>query len=259
MGEAGAMKTYGQYCPVAQAAEILSQRWTLLILRDLLYGARRFNEIRRFVPLMSPSLLSRRLRELEANGVIKRRKSKTTGAIEYHPTQAAEELLPMIELLGAWGQRWVRNRLKQDDLDANLLMASIHSLVDANRFSRSRTVIAIHFTDDPPLRKDVWRVDQWWLVVENGETELCLKEPGYEVDVFVTTDLRTLTRYFMGDIAAAEAIRSGAIELLGTRPLVESFERWMPRSHLAQVPKPPTPLDLKQLLRRSPAKIAESI
>src|SRR6185369_5371061 len=114
------MKTYGQYCPIAQAAEILNQRWTLLILRDVLYGARRFNEIRRFVPLMSPSLLSRRLRELEAAGLIERRKSKTTGTTEYCPTGAADELAPVIELLGAWGQRWVRNRLKEDELDANL-------------------------------------------------------------------------------------------------------------------------------------------
>jgi DNA-binding HxlR family transcriptional regulator len=251
------MKTYGQYCPIAQAAEILNQRWTLLILRDLLYGARRFNEIRKFVPLMSPTLLSRRLRELEASGLINRAKNKTTGVIEYHPTLAAAELAPVIELLGAWGQRWVRNRLKEDELDASMLMATIHSLVDASRFPPGRTVVAILFTDDPPLQKEAWRLDQWWLVVDGGEVELCLRDPGYEIDVFVTTDLRTFTRYYMGDFAFRDAARSGAIEVIGPKPLVDAFERWMPRSHFGQVPRPPEPLDLQAVISRSPAKIGE--
>jgi DNA-binding HxlR family transcriptional regulator len=248
------MKSYGQYCPIAQAAEILNQRWTLLILRDVLYGARRFNEIRKFVPLMSPTLLSRRLRELETAGLIRRRHGNS-GATEYCPTEAAGELLPVLELLGAWGQRWVRNRLKEDELDANLLMATIHHLIDASRFPTGRTVVAILFTDDPPLQKEAWRVDQWWLVVDGGEVELCLKDPGFETDVFVTTDLRTLTRYFMGDIAFRDAARSGAIEVIGPKPLVDAFERWMPRSHFEQVPRPPEPLDLLAIISRSPAKV----
>lgn len=251
------MRTYGQYCPVAQAAEILNRRWTLLILRDVLYGARRFNEIHQFVPLMSRTLLSKRLREMQKSGLLERVEDTQTGVVEYLPTQAAEELLPVIEVLGAWGQRWVRNKLKEDELDANFLMSSIHTLVKADRFPDGRTVVAIRFTDDPPLRKEPWRADRWWLVVQGGEVDLCLKDPGYEVDVFMTTDLRTLTRYFMGDISTRDALDSGAIRLHGRRALVADFERWMPRSHFGQVSMPPEPLDLFQLLERSPAAAAE--
>jgi DNA-binding HxlR family transcriptional regulator len=251
------MKTYGQYCPIAQAAEILNQRWTLLILRDVLYGARRFNEIRKFVPLMSPTLLSRRLREMEATGLIHRLKSETTGVIEYHPTAAAAELAPLIELLGAWGQRWVRNRLKEDELDASTLMARIRDMIDTSWFPAGRTVVAIVFADDPPPQKEAWRLDQWWLVVEGGKVELCLKDPGYEIDVFVTTDLRTLTRYFMGDFSFRDAARSGAIEVIGPKPLADGFERWMPRSHFGQVPRPPEPLGLYAVINGSPATIGE--
>lgn len=246
------MKSYGQYCPVAQAAEILNQRWTLLVLRDILYGARRFNEIRQFVPLMSPSLLSKRLRELEAAGLV----AHDRATAEYRPTDAAEELRAVIELLGAWGQRWVRNRIRIDDLDPNLLMASIHKLIDARHFPAGRSVVAITFTDRPVLRKESWRVDRWWLVVEPAGTELCLKDPGYEVDVFVQTDLRTLTRHFMGDLPTAEALRGKQIRLSGSKPLVERFARWMPRSHFGAVPQPPEPLDIAAVIARAPGRSA---
>lgn len=247
------MKSYGQYCPVAQAAEILNQRWTILVLRDVLYGARRFNEIRRFVPLMSPTLLSKRLKELAKAGLLRRAPTRSKGAVEYCPTPACEELRPIIELLGAWGQRWVRNRLKRDDLDVSLLMASIHALLDVDAFPRKRTVVSVRFRDGPKLRKEAWRLDRWWLVIDSGASELCLKDPGYDVDVFVDTDLAALTGYFMGDFTAAEATRSGKIELHGAKALVGRFGRWMPRSHFGEIPMPPEPLDILRVISRSPS------
>jgi len=242
------MKTYGQYCPIAKAVEILGQRWTLLILRDLLYGARRFNQIRRGVPLMSQSLLSRRLKDFEKFGLVVRVCDPETGAIEYHPTLAARELQPLIEMLGAWGQRWVRNRFGEDELDVNLLMWYAHLALDADKFPRGRTVIEFDYTDRPRLRKESWWVDKWWLVVEDGDVDLCVTDPGYEVDLYVVTDLRTMTHVYMGDFAVREAVRSGAIELHGSRQLADSFEQWMPVSHFGQVAIPPEPLDLTGIL-----------
>lgn len=135
------MKSYGQYCPVAHAAEILSQRWTLLILRDLLGGIRRFNDLRRGVPLMSPSLLSKRLKDFEKWELVERISDAKSGAIEYRTTPAAKELRPIIELYGAWGQRWVRNKLQEDMLDVNLLMWDVSLSIDAKQFESAQTVI----------------------------------------------------------------------------------------------------------------------
>ena len=249
------MKSHGQYCPVARAAEILTQRWTLLILRDLLGGIRRFNDLRRGVPLMSPSLLSQRLKHLERYGLVAR--VSHAGAVEYHTTPAARELRPIIELLGAWGQRWVRNQLIDDELDVNLLMWDLSLRVDPKCFGSGRTVVGFEYTDRPRLKKGDWPTDKWWLVMTDGEGELCLRDPGFDVDLYVVTDLRTMTKVWMGDIPVREALRSGAIELNGSRSLANSFERWLPLSHHAQHERPPTPLNLVRILAAVDAKAAE--
>jgi len=157
------MKTYGQYCPVARAAEILNERWTLLIMSDILDGARRFNEIRNGVPRMSPTLLSKRLKNLEACDLIVRRSASESGPIEYLPTPAGLEVRPIIELYGIWGQRWVRNRLGDDEIDVNLLMWYLRGGIDRHHFPQRRSVVCFKFTDRPRLSKGDWWVDQWWL------------------------------------------------------------------------------------------------
>jgi len=247
------MKSYGQHCPVAQAAEILNQRWTILIIRDILYGARRFNEIRRFLPLISPTLLSQRLRYLEQVGIIERQNDEASNVVEYVPTQAAKELLPVVEVLGAWGQRWVRNRLAEDELDVSFLMHGIHYVLDVESLPADPCVIEFHFRDTPPLRHENWRMDRWWLVVAHGDKQLCLHDPECEVDLLIDTDLRSLTRLFMGDFDPDEAIRSGVLELQGNPRFVKCFDKWMPRSHFRYVPRVPDPIDVLELLERSPA------
>jgi DNA-binding HxlR family transcriptional regulator len=240
------METYGQYCPVARAAEILNQKWTLLIMRDILAGARRFNEVRRGVPRMSPTLLSQRLKGLEGYGLIVRRRAG--GRVEYHPTAAGLELKPIIELYGAWGQRWVRNRLGEDELDVSQLMWYLRCAIDPNHFSEGRTVVLFEFTDRPRLSKGRWWVDKWWLIVVADGVDLCVDDPGLEVDLYVLSDLRTMTKVSMGDISVREALRSGAIELHGSRALATGFEHWLPRSDFADVARPPVPFDLRRLL-----------
>ncbi len=253
----GIMKSYGQYCPVARAAEILSQRWTLLILRDLLGGIRRFNDLRRGVPLMSPSLLSRRLKDLEKWGIVTRVRDARSGAVEYHTTPAASELRPIIDLLGAWGQRWVRNQLIDDELDVSLLMWDVSLRVDPKRFGPGRTVIGFDYTDRPRLKKGDWWVDKWWLLITDGESDLCLRDPGFDVDLYIITDLRTMTRVWMGDIPVREALRSEIIELQGSRFFVDSFESWLPLSYHAQHERPPAPLNLERILAAADAEAAE--
>ncbi len=251
------MKSYGQYCPVARAAEILNERWTLLILRDLLGGAQRFNEIRRGVPRMSPTLLSKRLKGLEACGLIVRRRAPKTGVVEYLPTPAGLEVAPIIELYGAWGQRWVRNRLGEDELDVSLLMWYLRCGIDRRHFPLGRTVVNFEYTNQPRLSKDNWWVDRWWLIVTDDGIDLCVQDPGYDVDLYVVTDLRTMTKVSMGDIPVREAVRSQAIELQGSRSLAKSFGRWLPRSSHADVAQPPEPLDLRHIVKSIHTEAAE--
>ncbi len=230
------MKGYGQYCPVARAAEILGKRWTLLILRDLHGGCRHFNELRKGVPLISPSLLSRRLKELEATGVVERRCGEGARSPEYHLTVAGRETAAIVELFGVWGQRWVRNVLGEDELDVGLLMWAVSGTIDAGWFPATRTVVQFTFSDRPKLR---WNL--WWLVVDDGDVDMCVDDPGFDVDLYVTTDLRTLTKVSMGDIPARAAVRSGAVELHGSRKLASGFGTWMGFSPFATVARPPKP------------------
>lgn len=225
------MKGYGQFCPVAKATEIVGERWTPLVLRELFCGSRHFNDLRRGVPLMSPSLLSQRLKSLERAGIVERHGAGTRTS--YTLTPAGEELRPLVEFLGSWGQRWARSQLREGDLDAGLLMWDVRRHVDAAHFPPHRTVVRFGFADLPPA------ADSYWLVGSRGEVELCVQDPGYEVDLHVLSDLRTLTQVWMGDVALDEALAAERIELHGARELVANFATWFRLSPLARVPRPP--------------------
>lgn len=226
------MKGYGQFCPVSKAAEILNERWTLLIVRELLCGSRRFNDLRRGVPLMSTSLLSQRLKTLQNYGVVERRLQNNARGAEYHLTPAGEELRPIVMCFGEWGQRWVRSQIHEDDLDAGLLMWDMRRTIDASAFPSRRTAIAFEYFDVP--KKD----RHWWLVAHHGEIELCFDDPGPPVDLYVITDLQTMTRIWMGDISIARARREDLVELHGRRAVIEAIPRWLTRSVFASVRRP---------------------
>jgi DNA-binding HxlR family transcriptional regulator len=220
------MKGYGSFCPVAKAAEVLAERWTLLILRDILIGSRRFNEFRRSIPLLSPTLLASRLRSLEEAGVIVRAPYGDGHGWEYRPTQACEELRPVIEAIGHWGQRWVRSDLAPGELDPVSLMWYVHRHLVTAYLPGRRTVIYVEFTD-------LERLQRWWLVVQNGEVGLCMDDPGYEVDVTIYSDLLSLTQIYMGDLPVSRAISTGRIVVSGSRVLTQSMSRWFARSRFA--------------------------
>jgi DNA-binding HxlR family transcriptional regulator len=222
------MKGYGSYCPIAKAAEILTERWTLLVIRDLLLGARHFNDLRLSIPLVPPATLSKRLKALQDAGVIERVASTGRGSWEYRLTEAGEELKPFLDLAGAWGQRWVRSQLLRQELHPGTLMWDIHRFIKAECLPAKQTVIYFEFAD---LR----RMKRWWLVIEQGEVDVCLDDPGRDVDLSVYTDLRTLTEIFMGDLPLMLAKSSDRITLVGSSELTNSMPRWfglMPFAHI---------------------------
>jgi DNA-binding HxlR family transcriptional regulator len=229
------MRGYGQYCPIAQAAEVLTERWTLLVLRELLVRGNRFNDIRRGVPLMSQSLLAKRLRDLETAGLIERQ-VHANGGTEYHLTQAGMALKPLIFQFGEWGKRWLRRAITQDQLDAGVLMWDIRGRVDPASFPPGRTVVQIEFTDLPDLKK------HWWLVNESDQVDLCLKDPGFEVALYLVTDLRTMTEVWMGDVSLKRAITEGTLEVHGRAEIRRCLRSWLQLSPFAGIQRRDTPL-----------------
>jgi DNA-binding HxlR family transcriptional regulator len=224
---------YNQFCPVAMAAEILCSRWTLLVLRELAAGSTRFNELRRGVPRMSPALLSKRLKELEAAGIVARSRAPTEpGVLAYHLTKAGRELKPVIEAIGAWGHRWIETEVSLANLDASLLLWDIRRNIDPASMPRCRSTLQIILSDQPASRRN------WWLIVEPGkDVDLCAVDPGFDVDLYVATDLRTLTEVWMGYITAAKAKDQGRLALTGSRQLEASLKSWLRLSAFAKVEK----------------------
>ncbi|MCK5263187.1 MAG: helix-turn-helix transcriptional regulator [Gammaproteobacteria bacterium] len=221
------MKTYGQFCPLAQATQLLCERWTLIIVRELIAGSTRFSELQKGVPLMSPTLLSTRLKQLVKSGVIELRGTK--GSHTYNLTPAGEELRPVIELLGAWGHRWVRSDLNKGDLDAGLLMWDMRRSVDSSIFPNRRVVVQFEYPDAPKGGK------HWWLVSDNGEIDLCLNDHGYEIDILIKCSLKVMTRIWVCEQSFNEAEKVGDIKILGDKKLANKLQDWLRTSPLSNL------------------------
>ena len=225
--------SYKQFCPVAMAAEILCTRWTIVLLRELVAGSSRFNELRRGVPRMSPGLLSKRLRELEAAGVVQR--ERLTGAPEidaYRLTQAGQDLQPVIEAIGMWGQKWVETEPSLENLDPELLMWDMRRNLKTDPVPERRVVIEFIYPELPKPQR------HWWLIVERDRTvDLCHIDPGFDVDLFVTVDLRTMTEVWMGLRSVADATDREAMVLVGSSGLIRSMQSWLGLSPFARQEK----------------------
>jgi DNA-binding HxlR family transcriptional regulator len=220
-------RSYGQFCPVAKASEILAERWTPLVVRELLAGSERFNDLRRGVPLISPALLSQRLKRLEDEDLVIRHVDGE--ATRYRLTDAGQELMPVIEALGTWGKRWLGREADADDLDAGLLMWDIHRRLHIDRFPSRRTVLKFDLQDVPSASRF------YWLVIECGRVDICLKDPGHPVDLGIEVDLRTMTDVWLGDLAMAEAVRTGKLKLTGPSNIVRRFRSWLKLSVFADI------------------------
>jgi DNA-binding HxlR family transcriptional regulator len=228
------MTSYGQFCPVAKAAEIFAERWTPLVLRELLCGSHRFNDLHRGVPLISRSLLTQRLRQLEGAGIVERRPAAHGGGSEYYLTAAGEEFRSVVMKLGEWGQRWTR-RFESIDLDPNLLLWDMQRWLNLKRFPPRRVVIRYEFRGVPRIHRTRGR---WWLVVEPDAGDVCIKDPGFEVDLLVAADLGAMTKLWLGDLGFRSALRDGLIALEGSREVCEAFPTWLALSPFATVDRP---------------------
>jgi DNA-binding HxlR family transcriptional regulator len=225
---------YNQFCPVSMAAEIVCSRWTLLVLRELCLGATRFNELRRGVPKMSPALLSRRLKDLEAAGIVRRVAAAGRGpdVIEYRLTEAGRELGPVIEAVGVWGQKWVTAEATLKHLDADLLMWDIRRNINTAPLPRRRVNIQFSFPDARQAERDYWLV-----VGPGGDIDLCKVDPGFDVDLYLSTDLRTMTEIWLGYVKIARAKADGRLVVTGGKTMEADLQAWLKLSVFAKVGK----------------------
>jgi DNA-binding HxlR family transcriptional regulator len=214
------MKGYGQFCPIAKAAEIFCERWTALVIRNLGAGAERFNDIHRGVPHMSATLLTKRLRQLEAEGLVERRRGRSGRSWTYHLTQAGAEFLPLVGALGIWGQRWTRRELEEGELDLGLLIWGLEYSVDPAAFGSDRHVLRLSVSDQPEHKR------LYWFFCEAGELDLCVSDPGGPTDLYLEATLEDLIRIYRGDIALETAMDDGRLKVDGAPKHIRRLRRW---------------------------------
>ena len=220
---------YGQFCPIAKAAEIIGERWTLLLVRELLLGSTRFNDLQRGLSQMSPTLLAKRLKQLVDAGIVIKKELQGKRHAEYYLTASGRELESVVKGLGVWGARWARGQMDDDELDVELLMTDFRRRLNRDELPTGRTIIHFHF---PELSSFA----HWWIVVEeNGDRELCIQNPGAEVDVHLKSDLRTMTEVWAGDTTIADAKRNGKLSVSGNPVLSRSVSRWLGIGLLSEV------------------------
>jgi DNA-binding HxlR family transcriptional regulator len=225
--QAARMQGYGQFCPVALGAEVFAERWTPLILRELLLGSQRFSELRRGLPRISRNLLTQRLASLERAGLIKRQRRSNGHGYDYSLTPAGEELRPVVTALGTWGYKWAASELQPDNLDAGLLMWFLRRRVRVESLPEARVVTRFEFHAQGA--RSFWLEGQqsFWLILERPAVDLCLSDPGFEVDLTVNADVTELTRVYLGHISLIQAIREGSVEVVGGRELRSGFHDWI--------------------------------
>lgn len=225
----GKRQGYGQFCPIARAAEVLATRWTPLVVRELYFGSSQFNELRRGLPRISTALLSQRLKELEQNGLVECTPAGPGPGHVYRLTEAGRALFPVLESMGRWAQEHSRDDMTKDEnLDPDLLMWNIRRRVTRTGIPEGqRFVVSFHFLGVPAARS------RFWLLFGDAGTEVCLRDPGFETGLTVTTHIRTLTEIWLGHLPLASAIRTRALMLEGEREHVRAFPNWFNLSILA--------------------------
>lgn len=223
------MADYGQFCPVALGAEIFAERWTPLILRELLMGGRRFSDIQRGVPRMSRNLLTQRLHSLRSSGIIEQLPADGGHGFEYRLTTAGRELSTVIDALGTWGYRWASKDLTAKDLDPDFLMWSLRRLVRVDALPEERVVLLFRFRgyDDR----------MFWLVLQRPEVDLCLFDPGYEVQLEIEAPVEALARVCLGHVALLDLMRDGGVEVHGAPHHRNALPSWLGVTRFAGLAK----------------------
>jgi DNA-binding HxlR family transcriptional regulator len=221
------MKTYGQFCPVAKASEIFAERWTPLIIRELLMGSKKFSELEIGMAHIPRSLLTKRLRSLEEAGVLTRKAEGSGKRSEYHLTEAGADLFGVVKGLGDWGQKWVNHKIRAEDVDPALLVWDMHRRVNVDLLPEKRVVVQLAFHGAAK--------GDYWLVLERPEPSVCMDDPGFEIDLFVTTDTVAIHQVWMGMASLADCVDDGLIEFDGLTAYVEAFPRWFKLSIFSDV------------------------
>lgn len=222
------MLDYGQFCPVAKAAEILGEKWTLLIIRELLLGATRFNQIQRAISRVSPTILNKRLETLRRHGLIVHKRIPEQRGYEYQLTEAGRELYPIVIKTAEWGMRWARGQMTDQELDVQLLMSDIQRRIDPEKLPGGQTVIKFSFMD-------LDRYNEWWVKIQGKQVDLCTENPGNEVDVYFTCDLRTMTEVWMGDRSIEQARSEDRLKIVGASIYMTNIRSWLGLHHLADI------------------------
>lgn len=220
---------YGQFCPIAKALEIVGEKWTVLIIRELLMGGSRFNELQRGLSLISPTILTKRLTYLADHGLVLKKKLPGQQGHAYYPTDACKQLLPVIKSLGDWGMRWARDGLSDRDLDVGLLMLYLERSVRTDKLIGNETVIHFRLTDVDDMA-------DWWLVATPAEVDVCSTNPGKDVDVHFTCTVRTLVDIWMGDLSYRKALHDDLIKAVGDPLLRRNIFAWLEPSVFADLP-----------------------
>ncbi len=214
------MTEYGQFCPVAKATEIIGEKWTLLVIRELLMGGSRFNELQRGLSLITPTMLSKRLESLTEHGLVFKKKIPGQKGYEYFPTESCKGLLPVIRTLGDWGMQWARSNLTDKDYDVEFLMLYLKRSIVPEKLVGNETVIRFRFTDADEY-------PDWWIVVKRDEVDLCVNDPGKEVDIYFTSSVKVLADIWMGDSTYKNAVKDGRLKVVGHPALTRNITEWM--------------------------------
>lgn len=220
---------YGQFCPIAKASEIIGEKWTVLIVRELLMGGTRFSELQRGLGLISPTLLSKRLDSLVEYGLVLKKKIPGQKGYEYLATESCKELLPVIRSLGDWGMRWARNNLTEKDYDVELLMLYLQRSVIPEKLPGDETIIRFKFTD-------IKEYPDWWMVVQGKNVDICVSDPGKDVDIYFTSTVKALADVWMGESTYKKAIRNGELTLIGDKVLTHNVSSWLTNSLFSDLP-----------------------
>lgn len=222
------MSVYGQYCPISKAVEILGERWTLLLIREMLLGSKRFNELQRGLSRMSPSLLTRRLKDLEQAGLVFRSKISGQNGHEYHLSAAGKELGPLVMELATWGMKWVKDQLTEEDADVEFLMWDIHRNIKIAQLPQTAAIIKFHFAEQANFKN-------WWLVFDGSKVDLCTDKPADEADLYINTDAYTLNRIWLCEIDWQQALQTKIVEVTGHRLLAKEIANWLGSASLEEL------------------------
>lgn len=229
---------YGQLCPIAKAAEVLGERWTILIIRELLVGNSRYSGLQRALSQLSPTLLTRRLKQLQDCGLVVRRAVAGQSRAEYLLSPAGRELEPVVFGLGEWGMKWARGQMRADELDVQMLMVEFSRRLDATHLPAGRTVLEFVLAELP-------KFGRWWIVIEaNGTRELCSNHPGHATNLTLRLDLRTLGEIWTGDITVSKARKDGRLSVTGDAGLARSLSTWLRPGALAHIRPARKPLSV---------------